>query len=674
MLTSEPRRQAAQRRLPIGAETLRGGGVHFRVWAPGRQRVEVVFEGRGDGRGAVELEPEGNSYFSAVDPDAAVGARYRYRLDGGEAYPDPASRYQPEGPHGPSQVVDPAAFRWTDQDWRGVTAHGQVLYEFHVGTFTKEGTWAAAQRELPYLKDLGITCLEIMPVNEFVGRWGWGYDGVNLFAPFHHYGSCDEFRAFIDAAHKLGIGAILDLVYNHLGPDGNYLTQFSPDYMSAEHGTDWGDALNFDGKNSGPVREFFLSNALYWIAEYHLDGFRFDATQAIVDQSREHILAAITRQSRALARSQNRSVYLINENEPQNTQLVRSPEQGGFGMDALWNDDFHHSALVAISGHNEAYYTDYHGTAQEMISSAKWGYLYQGQRYKWQKKRRGTPALDLPPIAFVHFLQNHDQIANSGRGFRAHQITSPGEFKAMTALLLLMPQTPMLFQGQEYAASTTFHYFSDHNPELSKLITAGRAKELSQFPSVATDEMQGCLVDPCSQETFIRSKLDLSERDKPQHRWMLDLHKDLLRLRHTEAAFRRVQRRGDIDGSILAERTFVLRYFATHAPQGSEITSAGDRLLVINFGLDLHLDPAPEPLLAPPLGYRWATLFSSEDPRYGGSGTAPLDTELEGWRIPGRCAVVLEPRPAGEAKVITRQRVEGSAQEARKKEKPNQSS
>jgi maltooligosyltrehalose trehalohydrolase len=671
MLTSEPRRQSVQGRLPIGAEVLPGGGVHFRVWAPDHRRVEVVFDGRGEAAG---LDDEGNGYFSGVANDVTIGALYRYRLDGGEAFPDPASRYQPDGPHGPSEVVDPGAFRWTDRDWRGVTAHGQVLYEFHVGTFTREGTWAAAQRELPSLKDLGITCLEIMPVNEFAGRWGWGYDGVNLFAPFHHYGSPDDFRKFVDTAHALGIGAILDLVYNHLGPDGNYLTQFSRDYFNAEHHTDWGDAINYDGENAGPVREFFLSNALYWIDEYHLDGFRFDATQAIVDNSPEHILAVITRESRKLARAQNRSVYLINENEPQNTQLVRPTEQGGYGMDALWNDDFHHSAIVAISGRNEAYYTDYHGSAQEMISSAKWGYLYQGQRYKWQKKRRGTPALDLPPIAFVHFLQNHDQIANSGRGFRAHQITSPGEFKAMTALLLLMPQTPMLFQGQEFAASSTFHYFSDHKSELSQLITAGRARELAQFPSVATEAMQECLVDPCSEDAFMRSKLDLYERDKPQHRWILDLHKDLLGLRHTEAAFRRVQRRGDIDGSVLGSRAFVLRYFATHAPQGSEATSAGDRLVVINLGRDLHLDPAPEPLLAPPGGYRWSTLFSTEDPRYGGSGTAPLDTELEGWRIPGRCAVVLQPRSADEAQVHTRQRVEGSAQEAKKNEKPKQSS
>src|SRR5690606_13656928 len=357
---------------------------------------------------------------------------------------------------------------------------------------------------------LGITCLEVMPVNEFAGRWGWGYDGVGLFAPFHHYGRPDDMRAFVDEAHRIGLGVILDLVYNHLGPDGNYLPQFTGTFFSQTHHTDWGDAINFDGPGSDGVREFFLSNARMWIEEYHLDGFRFDATQAMLDCSPRHILAEITQTAREAAG--RRSVYLINENEPQHTRLVRRSEQGGYDMDALWNDDFHHSALVAASGHNEAYYTDYRGSAQEMVSSAKWGYLYQGQRYKWQKKRRGTPALDLPPTAFVHFLQNHDQIANSGRGFRLHQITSPGQLRAITALLL-MPQTPMLFQGQEFAASSPFYYFADHNPELSKLIQQGRARELSQFPSVATEAMQGCLVDPAAEETFNRCKIDHAERE-----------------------------------------------------------------------------------------------------------------------------------------------------------------
>lgn len=653
------------RRLAVGAEVIPdGAGVHFRVWAPKRREVEVVLE---EGE-TVGLISDGNGYFAGRVADARAGMRYRYRLDAADAlYPDPASRFQPEGPHGPSQILDPSTFQWTDSKWTGIGSERQVLYEMHVGTFTSEGTYAAAARQLPALRELGITCVELMPVCEFAGRWGWGYDGVNLFAPFHHYGDPDDLRRFISRAHEVGLAVILDLVYNHLGPDGNYLREFADDYFNAEHVTDWGDALNFDGRNCGPVRELFVANAIYWIREFHADGFRFDATQAIVDTSPQHILSVICRETRRAAAEMGRRIYITNENEPQNTQLVRRPEQGGFGMDSLWNDDFHHSARVALSGRNEAYYSDYRGTPQEFISATKWGYLYQGQRYKWQRKRRGTGALDLPPTAFVHFLQNHDQIANSGRGERIHRLAGPAQLRAMTALLLLMPQTPMLFQGQEFAASSTFHYFADHNPELSRLIRAGRAKELSQFPSIATPDMQACLVDPGAEDTFLRSKIDHPERDKPFHREIFALHKDLLRLRREDPAFRRVAQRGEVDGAVLGHDAFVLRFFAAPGSGEAQVAGSADRLLLINLGIDLSLDPAPEPLLAPPCGFRWHVLWSSEDPKYGGSGTASPDTELEGWHLTGRCALVLAARPAAEAQVESRFRVEGSAQAARRR-------
>lgn len=655
-----------RRRLPVGAEVLPdGAGTSFRVWAPRRKQVQVVMEGEREQ--SLLLSREEGGYFSGIAAGVAQGTRYRFRLDDEQTlFPDPVSRYQPDGVHGPSEVVDPSRFRWTDDAWAGVPTEGQVLYEMHIGTFTKAGTWADAMEHLQALKDLGVTCLEVMPVNEFAGRWGWGYDGVQLFAPYHPYGSADDMRRFVDRAHAIGIGVILDLVYNHLGPDGNYTGAFSDTYVSPTHSTDWGDAMNFDGPGSAGVREFFLSNIRLWIEEYHLDGFRFDATQAIIDDSPRHILAEIAETARRSAG--RRKVYLINENEPQNTQLVRPIDAGGFGMDGLWNDDFHHTALVALSGHNEAYYTDYNGSPQEFISSAKWGYLYQGQRYKWQKRRRGTPALDLPPTAFVHFLQNHDQIANSGRGYRAHQITSPGELKAMTALLLLMPQTPMLFQGQEFAASNTFHYFADHNEHISELIRKGRAREIAQFPSAATAGMQDCLVDPTAEATFLRSKIDLSERNKPYHAAMYQLHMDLLRLRRSEAAFRRVQRRGDIDGAVLGPSAFVLRYFGRPNSGGEDGGQEADRLLIVNLGTDITLDPAPEPLLAAPPGYRWKTIFTSEDPCYGGSGTAAVETEQEGWHLPGRTAVVLKPAAPCDSTIPTRYLVTGSAQEARKRE------
>ncbi|MFO0850012.1 MAG: malto-oligosyltrehalose trehalohydrolase [Gemmataceae bacterium] len=616
------------RRLPVGAEVRPGGGVHFRVWAPARSRVEVVFDGHGGG--PAPLEPEGNGYFSGLVRQASVGARYRYRLDGGEAYPDPASRFQPDGPHGPSEVIDPAAFPWTDADWPGVKLEGQVLYELHVGTFTRYGTWAAAERELPELAACGITCLEVMPVAEFPGRFGWGYDGVDLFAPTRLYGRPDDFRRFVDTAHKHGLGVILDVVYNHLGPDGNYLKQFSPAYFTAKHTTEWGEAINYDGDDCGPVREFFVANAGYWVDEFHLDGLRLDATQNVYDDAppERHILTEIGRRVRQAAG--RRSTIVVNENEPQHTELVRPEGEGGYGLDALWNDDFHHSAMVALTGRNEAYYTDYLGSPQELISAVKYGYLYQGQWYSWQEKRRGHPALDLPPAHFVTFTQNHDQVANSGRGRRAHQLTSPGRYRAMQALLLLAPGTPMLFQGQEFAASAPFFYFADHSPELARLVQAGRVEFLAQFRALTDPAMKEVFADPESVATFERCKLDPAERE--QHAPVYRLTKDLLRLRRDDPAFRSQKPRG-VDGAVLGEQAFVLRFFA----------DAGDRLLVVNLGRDLHLLTCPEPLLAPPVGHRWRVVLSTEDPRYDGSGTGPVESAAEGWRVAGEAAVVLAP-------------------------------
>ena len=585
-------------------------GVHFRVWAPKRNKVEAVIGGR-----AFELEPEGGGWFSGLAEGIGAGALYKYRLDGGDSFPDPASRFQPEGPHGPSQVIDPSSFSWTDAHWPGLRREGQVLYEMHVGTFTPEGTWEAAARELPELARLGVTVVEMMPVAEFPGRFGWGYDGVGLFAPYHHYGRPDDLRRFIDRAHAVGIGVILDVVYNHLGPDGNYLRQFSDSYFTDRYENDWGDAINFE---EGPVRDFFLANAGYWIEEFHFDGLRLDATQDIHDESDDPIVAAIGRR----VREAGRSMYIVAENEPQDTSLVR-----GMGVDALWNDDFHHSATVALTGRNEAYYTDYLGTAQELVSAVKYGYLYQGQRYSWQEKRRGSPGLDLPPPAFVIYIQNHDQVANSGRGERCHLLSSPGRYRAMTALLLLAPSTPLLFQGQEFCASAPFLYFADHEPELARKVSRGRREFLEQFPSLK----EACVPEPHAPSTFEICRLDLSERES--HAPAYALHRDLLLLRREDPVFRS-QGAGGLDGAVLTPEAFVIRFFS----QGD------DRLLVVNLGRDLRLVPAPEPLLAPPADADWEVLWSSEDPRYGGCGAPPPEDREGGWRLPGHAAVVLRPR------------------------------
>jgi maltooligosyltrehalose trehalohydrolase len=620
-----------RRRLPIGAESLREGGVHFRVWAPPRTLVEVVLGDESAGH-TVSLAPEGNGYFSGTSLDAGPGTRYRFRLDEDDTlYPDPASRFQPEGPSGPSIVVDPGAFTWTDGEWRGASIRGQVIYEMHVGTFTSARTWAAAMRELRELARLGVTCVEVMPIGEFPGRFGWGYDGVDLFAPSHLYGEPDDLRRFVDQAHGHGLAVILDVVYNHLGPDANYLKRFSPAYFSDRHKTDWGEALNFDGPDSEPVREFFLANARAWIEEFHFDGLRLDATQSIYDDSPEHLLTALAREVREAARG--RATIIVAENEPQHTRLVRPIERGGYGLDALWNDDLHHSAVVALTGKNEAYYTDYKGAPQEFISAAKWGCLYQGQRYKWQRGRRGTPALDLPPAAFVNFIENHDQVANSAHGHRLHQLTSPGRYRAMTAYLLLAPGTPMLFQGQEFASSAPFHYFADHQGELGAKVREGRAAFLAQFPSIATPQVMALLPDPTAMETFERCTLDFEERRS--HESIYLMHRDLLRLRREDPVLSAQQPRG-LDGAVLGPEAFVLRFFGE---------GGGDRLLVVNLGADLTLNPAPEPLLAPPADALWRILWSSDEVRYGGSGVAPIETR-QNWCISGHAAVVLAPQPA----------------------------
>jgi maltooligosyltrehalose trehalohydrolase len=619
------------RRLPVGAETQPGGGVHFRLWAPRCQRARLQINSSDTPFKPIEMTAESGGYYSAFCREAAAGDRYWFLLDGEERkLPDPASRFQPEGPHGPSEIIDPSEYAWNDAAWRGVKLPGQVIYEMHIGTFTSEGTWAAAALQLAELADAGITLIEIMPVAGVPGRFNWGYDGVNLFAPTVRYGRPDEMRQFVDAAHRQGIGVILDVVYNHLGPDGNYLGSFAPQYFTDLHETDWGAALNFYGAGSGPVREFFIHNAGYWIEEFHLDGLRLDATQNIYDESDDHVVAALTRQARAKAGQ--RSIVVIGENEPQEAHYVRSPEQAGYGIDGLWNDDFHHAALVALRGRNEAYYSDYKGCAQELLSAAKYGYLYQGQWSQWQGKRRGTPARDIPPWAFVTFLENHDQVSNSLRGQRIHQLSSPGRCRALTALLLLGPGTPMLFQGQEFGASAPFLFFADHHQELAPLVHKGRKEFLTQFPSIDMPDSQALIDDPASEATFRKCCLNLSERKTNDS--VYRMHKDLLRLRKAEKALAPRERRW-YDGAVLSEQAFALRYFGDD--------EADDRLLIVNLGTDLRLCILPEPLLAAPLGMRWDVKWSSEDIDYGGCGTPKLIMDNR-WRILGEAALWLAPQ------------------------------
>lgn len=630
-----------RRRLPVGAEFLPDGRVHFRVWAPKRKRVEVVLrrDKGNDQNVSFALAPEGRGYYSASATGLSAGSLYGFRLDGDRRlFPDPASRFQPEGPTGLSQLVDPRGFRWSDQRWSGAGPRGQVIYEMHVGTFTREGTWQVAARELHELARAGITIIEMMPIAEFPGEFGWGYDGVNLFAPTRLYGVPDDFRRFVDEAHTRNLGVILDVVYNHFGNVDHTIPAFSDDFSTSRYENEWGGAINFDGPGSVGVREFFVANVQYWIDEFHLDGLRFDATQAIHDSSREHILTCLTKAAREAAG--DRQLFLVAENEPQDVRTIRGSETGGHGMDAVWNDDFHHSAMVRLGGHNEAYYSDYLGAPVEFLAALKGGFLYQGQLSQWQKKPRGTPTLGFLATAFVTFLQNHDQVANSGLGERADQLSSPGRLRAMTALWLLAPQTPMFFQGQEFAASAPFLYFADYTGVHAEDVARGRAEFLSQFPSLATPEARRRLSPPHERSTFERCKLDLSERES--HRQTYAMHIELLRLRREDPVFSR-QSADQLDGYPLSPDCLVIRFFSD---------DGRDRLLFVNFGRDLALSPVPQPVLAPPSECHWELLWNSESAEYGGRGTSPLETE-DGWRIPGESAVVLKAvasSPAGSPK------------------------
>jgi maltooligosyltrehalose trehalohydrolase len=623
-----------RRRLPVGAEPQGDAGTHLRVWAPAAQRMHVVRVDNDDGRNTeghilgapVALAKSADGYFEGLVAELRSGSRYWLQIDGRGRYADPASRYQPFGPHGPSEVVDPA-YRWRDLNWRGHTAIAPVIYEVHIGTFTRAGTFTAAERQLPALVDLGISTIEIMPIADFPGRFGWGYDGVLPFAPAHQYGTPDELRSLVDQAHACGLAVVLDVVYNHFGPDGCHLRQFSPAYF-ADIATEWGDAINFDGPSSGPVREFFCANARYWISEFHFDGLRLDATQSIHDTSEPHILTTITADARDAAAG--RRLWIVAENEPQDATLVRPVADGGYGIDAMWNDDFHHTAMVALTGHREAYYTDYRGTPAEFVAAARRGFLFQGQWYSWQKQPRGTSTRGVPPSAFVAFLQNHDQVANSIDGARGTRLSSPGRWRALTALLLLGPWTPLLFQGQEYDASTPFLFFADHQGDLGAAVRQGRREFLRQFPSLALDPLP--LTDPSDVRTFEASRLDPSERTR--HTQAVTLHQSLVRLRRHDPAFHDGGQ-FSLDAAVLTREAFVLRYCAADV---AGVTR--DRLLLINLGADATLDAMGEPLLSPHPASHWRTVWSSDDIAVGGRGRVEI---FRGgpWFLPGESATVL---------------------------------
>jgi maltooligosyltrehalose trehalohydrolase len=614
------------RKYAHGAEA-HDDGTDFRVFAPKRARVEVVFEPT-EARlttEPLELCRDPDGFFRGFAPGIRAGTRYRLRLDSTRLLADPASRFQPDGPHGPSEVIDPRAFVWHDAGWKGPSDKGQVVYELHLGTFTQEGSYRAAIRELPALRELGITLVELMPLADFPGRFGWGYDGVNLYAPTRLYGHPEDLRAFVDAAHALEMGVLLDAVYNHLGPSGNYLREFSDDYVTTRHTTAWGEALDFE--TSPSARAFFAENGAYWIEEFHLDGLRLDATQAIHDGSPVHIVQEIV--LRARARAGTRTTLYFAETETRSASLARSLDQGGFGLDSLWNDDFHHAARVAATGRREGYYAPYRGSAQELLSAMTRGFLFQGQPGNAHEPSHGEPAGDLPPRAFTNFLENHDHVAASARGARLHRLSRPSVYRALVALLLLGPATPLLFQGQEFNASSPFVYFADLEPELTRKVAEGRHAFLRAFQSLSGEGVQAQLADPGALETFLRCKLDPGERTKNAD--ILALYTDLLRLRRTDPVFT------SQDATLLAGATLGPRALALRYGDGT----GEERLVVASLDDALDASAIAEPLLAPPAGSSWERLLSTEDLTYGGDGTPPA---AAGIVLPGAAALVFAGR------------------------------
>ena len=511
-------------------------GVRFRVWTPAAQTVELEIIPPGGGPHFVPLSPDDGGTFTAYVGAIGPGTRYRYRLNSGDSFPDVASRYQPEGVHGPSEIVDSSAFEWSDQQWAGIELRDAIVYELHVGTFTPQGSFDGVRERLRQLRDLGVTAIELMPVGDFPGERNWGYDGVSLFAPARCYGRPEDLRHLVDAAHQQGLAVFLDVVYNHLGPDGNYLGAFSPYYFTGRHQTPWGQALNFDGEYSQTVRDFFIENALYWLHEFHFDGLRLDATHAIADESPRHFLAELSgRVHESFAESKRRPL-LIAEDSRNLAQMMKPTQENGWGMDGVWADDFHHQVRSALAGDRDGYFQDYRGSTEDIAATARRGWFYCGQQSVFLNRPRGSNPAGLAPAQFIICVQNHDQVGNRALGDRLHHTIDSAAFRAASALLLCSPQTPLLFMGQEWAAGTPFQFFTDHREDLGKLVTEGRRREFQRFKAFADPQTRETIPDPQALETFLNSRLRWEELEADEHAATLRLYRDLLRLRRSEPA------------------------------------------------------------------------------------------------------------------------------------------
>jgi maltooligosyltrehalose trehalohydrolase len=518
--------------MPFGAEYRDDGTVRFRLWALGARQVELCLEVSNSVSG-LPLARSDNGWFELVTDAAKPGTQYRFRIDGGQYVPDPASRFQPEDVHGPSEVIDPTIFDWKDSPWQGRRWEEAVIYELHVGAFTPAGTFSAVLERLDYLADLGITAIELMPVADFPGQRNWGYDGVFPFAPDSTYGRPEDLKRLVRSAHHHGMMILLDVVYNHFGPEGNYLNSYAPQFFSSRHKTPWGNAINFDGPESRVVRDFFIHNALYWLTEYRLDGLRLDSVHTMIDDSTPHILTELADAVRS-SMAPDRHVHLILENDlNQARYLQRTRRCQTQAYNAQWNDDIHHTLHVLITGEQDGYYSDYSERPLGQLGCCLVeGFAYQGESSPYRNGQgRGERTAGLPPGAFVSFLQNHDQIGNRAFGERLAAIADPRAVRAAMAILLLAPSPPLLFMGEEFGAETPFLFFCDFEKGLAEAVAAGRRNEFARFTRFSNPATRAGIPDPNASTTFQVSRVDWDDLAQPQHRDCLRFYRQLLKLR-----------------------------------------------------------------------------------------------------------------------------------------------
>ena len=588
-----------------GAE-LEGYGVSFRTWATQKKNVSVSLFGDPQSVAReLPMEREATGYYSAVDDLSSPGTLYKFRLDG-VLVPDLASRFQPYGVHGPSQVIDGHSFPWTDSEWKAPGLHELIIYELHVGTFTQEGTFTAIAERFEHLKGIGVNVIELMPIADFAGNRNWGYDCVSLYAPSRAYGKPDDLRTLVNAAHEAGLAVILDVVYNHLGPDGNYMGVYSDRYFNAAHDTPWGSAFNLDGPDAAPVRQHFAENPLYWIKEFHVDGFRLDATHAIPDDSPKHLIQEIAEQIQALG------ALAICEDPRNDRKLVLPRDLGGYGCDAVWADDFHHVVRVQMTNENEGYMGYFKGTMEELVKTVREGWLFTGELQK-DGIPRGTRGADLEPEHFVHCISNHDQVGNRAFGERLNRSIAPAAYRAASAVLILDPYTPMFFMGQEWAASSPFLYFTDHHDELGKGVTEGRRKEFADFLDFRDPANRALIPDPQALTTFASSRLDWTELERQPHRGTLQLYRDFLRFRQANLEDRR---RGHWQVDRVSRSAIAIRY---------RRKSAGDILVVAQILETESIIELNNDLLRLAKGRSWEFVISTNDPMYGGKEKARFD-------------------------------------------------